>query len=134
MRLEPRLAVVVRGVFGQLVGGALGTEVVCVRANSVVAVVRPRDDDGEKLPFCAGELRAPEHDRAVEIHRRAQRLHVQRHGLDDVEDLPRPIDGGVVFSLQGPGRLAFVDQPEIRHRAILPRFPASSCIPRAGMQ
>ena len=35
----------------QLVGCALGTEVVCVRANSVVAVVRARNDDGKQLPL-----------------------------------------------------------------------------------
>jgi hypothetical protein len=31
----------VHRVLGELVGCALGTEVVCVRANSVVTVVRP---------------------------------------------------------------------------------------------
>ena len=98
MRLEPRLAVVVRGVFGQLVGGALGTEVVCVRANSVVAVVRPRDDDGEELALGPRELRAAEHDRAIEIHRRPQRSRVQRHGLDDVEHLPGAPDRCLVLA------------------------------------
>jgi hypothetical protein len=34
-------------VFRELFGGALGTEVVGVRANSVVAVVGARDDAGE---------------------------------------------------------------------------------------
>jgi hypothetical protein len=43
-------------VLGQLFGCALGTEVVCVRANSVVAVVRPRDDDCEELALGAREL------------------------------------------------------------------------------
>jgi hypothetical protein len=48
-RLEVRLTVVVRGVLRQLLGCALSTEVVCMRVNSVMAVVRARDDDGEKL-------------------------------------------------------------------------------------
>jgi hypothetical protein len=46
----------VHSVFRQLVECALGTEVVCVRANSVVAVVRPRDDDCEQLTFGTREL------------------------------------------------------------------------------
>jgi hypothetical protein len=48
-RLEVRLTVVVRGVLRQLLGCALSTEVVCMRVNSVMAVVRARDDDSEKL-------------------------------------------------------------------------------------
>jgi hypothetical protein len=40
-------------MIGQLVGCALGTEVVGVRANSVVTVVRARDDDREELPLGA---------------------------------------------------------------------------------
>jgi hypothetical protein len=50
-RFEVGAAIVVRGMLGELVGGALGTEVVGVRANSVVTVVRARDDDGEQLPL-----------------------------------------------------------------------------------
>ena len=48
-RLQVGLPVVMRGVLRQLLGCALGTEVVCMRVNSVMAVVRARDDDGEKL-------------------------------------------------------------------------------------
>jgi hypothetical protein len=48
-RLKVSLSVVVRGVLRQILGCALGTEVVCVGVNSVMAVVRARDDDGEKL-------------------------------------------------------------------------------------
>jgi hypothetical protein len=40
-RFEIGLPVVVGCMLGELVVGALGTEVVCVRANSVVAVVGP---------------------------------------------------------------------------------------------
>ena len=56
-RLELRLPVVVGGVLRQLVCCALGTEVVGVRANSVMAVVRARNDDGEELSLGAGKLR-----------------------------------------------------------------------------
>jgi len=48
-RLDVRFPVVVRGVRGKLVWGALGTEVVGMRLDSVMAVVRPGDDDGEEL-------------------------------------------------------------------------------------
>jgi hypothetical protein len=48
-RLQVGLTVVVRGVLRQLLGCALSTEVVCVRVNSVVAVIGARDDDGEEL-------------------------------------------------------------------------------------
>jgi hypothetical protein len=48
-RLEARAAEVVRDMCGELVGGALGTEVVCMRNRSVVAVVRAGDDDREQL-------------------------------------------------------------------------------------
>ena len=54
--LEVGLTVVVHSVFCQLVECALGTEVVCVRANSVVTAVRPRDDDCEELAFGTREL------------------------------------------------------------------------------
>ncbi len=50
-RLKLGSAPVVRGVLSQLVGGALGTEVVCMRANSVAAFVCRRDDDREQLPL-----------------------------------------------------------------------------------
>src|SRR6185312_6703587 len=55
-RLEVRLPVVVSGVLRQLVGCARGTEVVCVRANSVVAIVRARNDDRKQLALCPREL------------------------------------------------------------------------------
>jgi hypothetical protein len=48
-RLQVRLTVVVCRVPRQLLECALSTEVVCVRVNSVMAVVRARDDDSEKL-------------------------------------------------------------------------------------
>jgi hypothetical protein len=41
--------VAANGGVDELVWGALGTEVVGVRLDSVVAVVRPRDDHGEEL-------------------------------------------------------------------------------------
>ena len=46
-RLEVGLAVVVRRVSRELLVCALGTEVVCVRECSVVAVIVPRGDRGE---------------------------------------------------------------------------------------
>ena len=49
-RRQVRAAVVVRGVLGP-VCGALVTEVVGVRADSVDAGVRVRDDDREQLPL-----------------------------------------------------------------------------------
>jgi len=55
-RLEVRLPVVVGGVLGKLVWGALGTEVVGMRLDSVVAVIGPGDDDSEELAVGAGKL------------------------------------------------------------------------------
>ena len=69
--LEAGLAIVVRRVLRQLLCCALGTEVVCVRLNSVVAVVRAGDHHREKLTLRAAELRGAEHDRLVEAHRSA---------------------------------------------------------------
>ena len=46
-RFHVRVAIVVHRVLGQLVGCALGTEVVGMRAQSVVAVVGSRDDHGK---------------------------------------------------------------------------------------
>ena len=51
--VEVTVAVVVLGMRRKLVWGALGTEVVCMRANSVMAVVLTRDDDGEQLTLLA---------------------------------------------------------------------------------
>jgi hypothetical protein len=51
--LEIGLSVVVRRMLRKLVVCALGTEVVGVRTDSVVAVVRTGDDEGEQLPLCA---------------------------------------------------------------------------------
>jgi hypothetical protein len=50
-RLEVGPPIIVRCVLRELVWCALGTEVVCVRANSVVAVVGAGDDDREELPL-----------------------------------------------------------------------------------
>jgi hypothetical protein len=52
-RLEIGLPIVVGRVGRKLVWCALSTEVVGVGVNSVVAVVRARDDDGEKLALGA---------------------------------------------------------------------------------
>ncbi len=114
-RLEIRFPVVVGGVLGLLVWGALGTEVVGMRLNSVVTVVRPRDDDGEELAVGAGQLGATEHDVPVEAHRRAQHSRAQAHGLDDVEDLACPSTGGGVLARELAGRLVLPDQPYVRH-------------------
>ncbi len=49
-RVEPgRVAIVVFGVVGELVWGALGTEVVGVRPSSVAALVGGGDDGGDQL-------------------------------------------------------------------------------------
>jgi hypothetical protein len=120
-RLEFRLPVVVRRMLGELVVCALGTEVVGMRTNSVVAVVRARDDNGEELPLRAGELGRAEHDRFVEAHRSPEHPRVERHRLDDVEHLARAADGGVVLAPELSGRLVLVDQAEVRHGAILPQ-------------
>jgi hypothetical protein len=57
-RMYPRLEVgppiVVGGVLCQLFRGALGTEVVRVRAYSVVAVVGARDDHRQQFPLGPG--------------------------------------------------------------------------------
>jgi hypothetical protein len=52
-RFEVLVAIVVGSVFGELLRGALGTEVVGVRPNSLVAVVRARDDHREELTLRA---------------------------------------------------------------------------------
>ena len=71
-RLEVGLPVVVGRMLGEFCSGALGTEVVGMRANSIVTVVGARDDDGEELALDAGQLRGAEHDRLVETHRCAK--------------------------------------------------------------
>jgi hypothetical protein len=118
-RVEVGIPVVLSGVLRQLFGCALCTEVVCVRVNSVVAVVCAGNDDREKLPLGPRKLRGPEHDRPVEIHRGAQHRRVERHRLDDVEDLPGARDSGVVLAFQLARGLVFLDQPEVRHAQIL---------------
>ena len=102
-------------MFCKLVWGALGTEVVGMRPDSVVAVVRPRDDDGEELPLGARQLGAAEHDLPVEAHRRAQDERPQAHRLDDVEDLACPSTGGGVLVRELAGRLVLPDQANVRH-------------------
>jgi hypothetical protein len=119
-RLEIGDAKVVQRVLGQLVGCALGTEVVGVRASSVVAVVRVRDDDREELALDARKLGRAEHDRLVELHRPVEHAWVQAHRLDDVEDLPRTPDRSRVLLGEIPGGLVDLDQPDVRHALILP--------------
>jgi hypothetical protein len=102
-------------VLGKIVWGALGTEVVGMRLDSVVAVVRPRDDDGEELAVGAGQLGATEHDVPVEAHRRAQDLRTQAHRLDDVEDLACPPTGGGVLLRELAGCLVLSDQAYVGH-------------------
>ena len=114
-RLEIRVPVVVGGMLGKLVWGALGTEVVGMRLNSVVAIVGSRDDDREELPIGAGKLGAAEHDFAVDTHRRPKRSWAQAHRLDDVEDLACPSTGCGVFLRELAGRLVLPDQAYVRH-------------------
>jgi len=114
-RLEIRLPVVVRGMRGKLVWGALGTEVVGMRLDSVVAVVRPGDDDGEELAVGAGQLAGAEHDLSVEAQHRAQDPGAQADRLDDVEDLACPSAGGGVLARELAGRLVLPDQADVRH-------------------
>ena len=64
-----------------------------MRAHSVVAVVRARDHDREQLALGPRELRGPEHDRLVELHRaRCRRLGFRHIALTMLKTLPaRPI-------------------------------------------
>ena len=108
--LEIGAPIVVGGVLCQLFRGALVTEVVRVRAYSVMAVVGAGDDYREKLPLGPGQLGGAEHDLLVQVHRAPQDGRSQAHGLDDVEDLACPPDSIVVLSLEVAGRLAHVYQ------------------------
>ena len=114
-RLDIRFPVVVRCVRGKLVWNALGTEVVGMRLDSVVAVVRPGDDDGEELAVGAGQLAGAEHDLSVEAQHRAQDPGAQADRLDDVEDLACPSAGGGVLARELAGRLVLPDQADVRH-------------------
>ena len=67
-RRELRLPVVVLRVSCGLVVCALGTEVVCMRARSVVAVLRGRGDRREQLALLPRQPGLAEHDLAVERH------------------------------------------------------------------
>jgi hypothetical protein len=60
-----------RGRRGKLVWCVFGTEVVGMRLDSVVAVVRPGDDNGEELAVGAGQLGAAERNFPVEAQHRA---------------------------------------------------------------
>ncbi len=55
--VEVGFAIVVLRVGRELVWGALGTEVVGVRASSVVALVRRRDNGGQQLALLPGQAR-----------------------------------------------------------------------------
>ncbi len=117
------LPVVVRRVRRELLICALSTEVVCMRAYSVVAVVLARDDDREQLALLPREPGRPEHDRLVELHRGLEHARPQAHRLDDVEDLAGPADRRVVLLLQRAGRVLDLDQAHVRHPAILAQDP-----------
>ena len=119
-RRQRRLAVVVRCVLCDLVCGALGTEVVCMRNRSVVAALRGRRHRRQKLTLAAREPRLTEHYRLVELHRRPQHRRAEAHRLEDVEDLPRALDGSVVLLLQEAVGLVLADQAEIRARQFWP--------------
>ena len=114
-RLDVRLPVVVRRVCGKLVWGALSTEVVGMRLDSVMAVVHPGDDDREELAVGAGQLGAAEHDLPVEIQHRAKGPGAQADRLDDVEDLACPSPGGGVLVRELAGRLVLPDQAYVGH-------------------
>jgi flagellar biosynthesis GTPase FlhF len=109
-----------------------------MRVNSVVAVVRAGDDDGEELAFRTRKLRGPEHDRPVEGHRFAQHTRAKAHRLDDVEDLPGALDRRVVLRAKRARRFAFLDQAEVGHWVILPAEelfrPASEALPTGFIQ
>jgi FtsZ-binding cell division protein ZapB len=113
---------------------ALGTEVVRVCLDSVVAVVRTGNHDRQELSLGPRELGRPEHDGSVETHRRTEYGRVERHRLDDVEDLPRARDGRLVLLLKRTSRFALVDQLEIGHGAdsALERGPNPSYKLHAG--
>src|SRR5262245_731345 len=90
-----------------------------MRAYSVVAVVRPRDDDREELALLPRERARLEHDLLVELDRALEHRRAQAHRLDDVEDLAGAPDCGLVLLLQPAGRLVDVDQAEVGHRGDL---------------
>jgi hypothetical protein len=132
--LEVGLPVVVSRMLRKLVVCALGTEVVGMRADSVVTVVRAGDDDGKELPLCARELGGTEHDRLVEAHRGLEHPRVERHRLDDVENLARAADGRVVLAPELAGRLVLIDQAKVRHAANSALVPSESCKSTLGME
>ena len=98
---------------------ALGTEVVGVRARSVVAGVRVRDDRREQLPLLTRERGRAEHDLAIQRHRRAEDARPQAHRPHDVEDLPGAADRGLVLLGERARRLVDLDLADVRHGPIL---------------
>ena len=97
-RVEPRSPVIVRRVLHQLVRCALGTEVVRMRTDSVVALVGAGDHDGQKLPVGAREARRPLHHLGVQVDGAAQDGRPEAHRLDDVEHLPGARNRRVVLA------------------------------------
>ena len=66
--IEVGASVVVLRVARELFVCALCTEVVCMRARSVMALVGAGDDDREQFALLAGEPGGAEHDPLVELH------------------------------------------------------------------
>lgn len=113
--LECRCAVIDLDLLDELEWGALCTEVVAVRLYSVVAVVLARHNDREQLPLHASESGRPEHDLPIQAHRLPENGRAQAHRLEDVEDLSRTGDRGVVLLLEQPVCRIDVDQAQERH-------------------
>ena len=114
--------VVVRDVLGEVVCGALCTEVVGVSLGSVVAALLGGGDRREELALATGESRLAEHDLAVQIHRRAEHAGPEAHCLEDVEDLPSALDRGVVLLREQAFRIGLVDELDVGPRQTSPSY------------
>jgi hypothetical protein len=96
-RRELGSAVVVLRVLRDIVCGALGTEVVGVSLRSVAAALLGGCDRREELALLARKPGLPEHDLSIQSHRRSQDRGPKAHRLQDVEDLARALERGVVL-------------------------------------
>ncbi len=117
---------------GELVWGALGTEVVGVGMSSVMAFVGCRDNSREQLPLLSRQPRGAEHDHPIQLHRPLQDAGAQAHRLDDVVDLVRPLDRSLVLLGEQAGRVRRLYQPQVGHVLIVSQLkslrpPADSC-------
>lgn len=118
-------SVVVFGVVGELAWGALGTEVVGMRAASVVALVGRGDDRCQQLALLSREPGRAEHDRLVELHGTLQHAGAEAHRADDVVHLAGTRDGGRVLLCEWALCVVRVDQIEVCHPLDPTRLPTT---------